>query len=183
MNARQTMIEVAADRRETERDPLEALQRLLTDTEGQLVAVTECLQREREHLVTLELDALLDNARRKDQLLRALAGQEDERRAAFEAVWQDRGLSDHELPGNVPEALNELATHQVAQSQELRDRAGRLQVLLDVIDELQSVNRTVVQRSLLWVDAHLNEITGGGGSYDATGRLRSGWVDDPRRTV
>jgi flagellar biosynthesis/type III secretory pathway chaperone len=154
---------------------VEALEAVLARAEARLVELTECLQKEREYVTVFDVGSLLSTLDRKRGLLEGFERDGAERRTALSRLWNDAGRDQASLPESMPDALRGLAAQADPElSSKLGDRADRFEALVDVVTELNSVNQSLVSRSLSWIEAYIGEISGAAASttYNANGRMK-----------
>lgn len=140
---------------------LEALYAVLTRAEARLVGLTECLQKEREYVTVFDVSSLLYTLDKKRGLLEGFERDGVERRAALAQLWDDAGGDPSSLPDSLPAALRGLAEVAGPEvSKTLSNNAARFEALIDVVTELNSVNQSLVSRSLSWIESYLDEFYG-----------------------
>jgi hypothetical protein len=150
----------------------DALRREVAELEQYLVRLTQCMQRERECVTLFDIGGLTQTVREKQRVLAALEVGEGRRTEIFEAAWTEAAL-ELEMPGEVPGVLEAMADSPECRGIKgwLLDAASELLALMDVVAELQSLNRAMVGRALQWVNAYVAELSGGSGTYNAKGRV------------
>ncbi len=149
----------------------ERLLELLDHDEEALVALVECLQNERAAIAAFEISQLLAVVAQKSRLLETFHQEALSRRDFFREVWTDAGRA-LPMPESVPELVEELAETFPDHRRALLDKASRLEVLLDVMNELHQVNAKLVERSLDWMESYVSSlmVRGPAETYNAGGK-------------
>lgn len=150
------------------------LRESLSRTERQLVELTECLQKEREYVTVFDVEALLESVDTKQELIDQMEGERTERREILAELWASTEYREAPMPEQIPALLRQVSDDLPSSlGKELREAASRLDALMDVVQELNTVNHSLVSRSLRWIEAYLGELAGttSTGAYTSEGRF------------
>lgn len=147
---------------------IQTLLHLAIELEDDLAHLVALLQEERRLVAVFEVEALLETVQQKAAHVARMQHRTATRRVEASGAWA-ACQPETALPDSMPVALRLVAASSGQAA--CADVASRLEALLDVVAELQDVNRGAVARTLGWLDSALDDVRNEpNGTYGANGR-------------